>query len=81
MPPPIVPVPINFAPWLWGWPNRFLDRMNAAGSMVLLLGPYQPGDAGSSGIDTPELAASVPRPFDGYVWTNEIATIAPLLRR
>jgi glycerophosphoryl diester phosphodiesterase len=76
----MVPVPINFAGWLWGWPNRFLQRMRDAGSTVLLLGPYEPGDAGSSGIDTPELAAQVPAGFDGFVWTNEIAAIAPLLK-
>jgi glycerophosphoryl diester phosphodiesterase len=76
----IVPVPINFASWLWGWPNRFLDRMSGAGSAVLLLGPYSPGDAGSSGIDTAAEAAAVPPHFDGYVWTNEIEAVAPLLK-
>jgi glycerophosphoryl diester phosphodiesterase len=76
----IVPLPINFAAWMWGWPNRFLDRLHAAGSEVLLLGPYTPGDAGSSGIDTPAEAAEVPPQFDDYVWTNEIEAIAPLLR-
>jgi glycerophosphoryl diester phosphodiesterase len=77
----IVPVPINFAGWLWGWPNRFLDRMDDAGSTVLLLGPYNIGDAGSSGIDTPAELALVPAGFDGYIWTNEIETIAPLVGR
>ncbi|MDA6987011.1 hypothetical protein OSM86_23945, partial [Escherichia coli] len=23
----LVLVPINVAPWLWGWPDRFLERM------------------------------------------------------
>lgn len=76
----IVPVPDNVAPWLWGWPNRFLDRMAGAGSTVLLLGPYASGDAGSSGIDTAEAAAAVPPHFNGYVWTNEIGLVAPLLK-
>jgi glycerophosphoryl diester phosphodiesterase len=26
----MVLVPINVAPWLWGWPDRFLNRMTAA---------------------------------------------------
>jgi len=76
----IVPVPVNIAPWLWGWPNRFLARLRDAGSIVLLLGPYTAGDIGSSGIDTGAQAALVPKHFDGYVWTNEIATVAPLLK-
>lgn len=33
-------IPVNIAPWLWGWPDRFLDRMGAAGTNVYLLGPY-----------------------------------------
>lgn len=76
----IIPVPINFAGWLWGWPNSFLDRMENADSAVLLLGPYSPGDGGSSGIDTAAQAAAVPANFNGYVSTNEIGTVAPLLK-
>lgn len=76
----MVMVPQNFTWLVWGWPNRFLDRMAAAGSGVILIGPYRPGDAGTSGIDTAEQAAQVPKDFSGYVWTNEIATIAPILK-
>jgi glycerophosphoryl diester phosphodiesterase len=32
-------VPINVAPWLWGWPNRFLVRMASAGTEVFAAGP------------------------------------------
>ncbi len=77
----MVMVPINFAGLLWGWPNRFIGRMHDVGSKVILIGPFHPGDAGTSGIDTPEQAAAVPAGFAGYVWTNEIATIAPILGR
>jgi len=76
----MVMVPINFTWLVWGWPNRFLDRMRSVGSEVILIGPYSQGDAGTSGIDTADEAAAIPARFSGYVWTNEIATIAPLLR-
>jgi glycerophosphoryl diester phosphodiesterase len=33
-------IPINYAPWLWGWPNRFLQRMMAANTDIFLLGDY-----------------------------------------
>jgi len=75
-----VMVPINYAGWLWGWPNRFAQRIHDAGSEVILIGPYASGDPGTSGIDTAEDAALIPAGFSGYVWTNEIATIAPILR-
>ncbi|RYE08390.1 MAG: glycerophosphodiester phosphodiesterase [Hyphomicrobiales bacterium] len=73
-------VPINFAGWLWGWPNRFMQRMQDAGTNVILIGSYSAGDPGTSGIDTLEEAQAVPAHFPGFVWTNEITTIAPIIR-
>jgi glycerophosphoryl diester phosphodiesterase len=75
-----VMVPINAAPWLWGWPNRFLQRMRAAGSEVILLGPYTSGDPGTAGLDEIELLDSVPAGFGGYIWTNRIERIGPKLK-
>jgi len=75
----MVLVPINVAPFVWGWPHLFTERLRAAGSQVILLGPYEAGDPGTAGIDTPELLAQVPAGFDGYLWTNRIETIGPAL--
>jgi glycerophosphoryl diester phosphodiesterase len=75
----LVLVPVNIAPWLWGWPDRLLDRMNEANSTVFVLGPYRGGEF-SSGIDTPELWRRLPQNYSGGVWTNEIETIAALAR-
>jgi glycerophosphoryl diester phosphodiesterase len=71
-------LPVNVAPWLWGWPNLFIERMRAVGSKVILLGPYGPGDPGTAGIDTPEQLAQVPDGFSGYIWTNKIELIGKL---
>jgi Glycerophosphoryl diester phosphodiesterase len=68
----IVPVPVNYAFLLWGWPERFYARIQAAGSEVLLLGPFEAGDPGSAGIDTAEQWRLVPKGFPGYIWTNRI---------
>ncbi|CAN7683894.1 glycerophosphodiester phosphodiesterase family protein [Rhizobium sp. LjRoot98] len=76
----IVLVPINIAPWLWGWPDRFLDRMEGAGSRVFALGPYSGGDF-STGLDTPELISRLPQNYSGGIWTNEVETVASELRR
>ena len=72
-----VMVPLNVAPFLWGWPNLFLERLESAGSEVILLGPYAPGDPGTAGIDTLEQLAQVPESFSGYLWTNRIELIGP----
>lgn len=75
----LVLVPINIAPWLWGWPDRFLNRMEAAGSRVFALGPYSGGDF-STGLDTLELISRLPENYSGGIWTNEIGTIANTVR-
>jgi glycerophosphoryl diester phosphodiesterase len=45
-----------------------------------VLGPYRGGEF-SSGIDTPEQLARLPQNYSGGIWTNEIETIAPLVRK
>ncbi len=77
----LVMVPVNVGPYLWGWPNLFLQRMRDAGSEVILLGDYGAGDEGTMGIDTAEQFSRVPAGFDGYIWTNKIEVIGPLGRR
>lgn len=68
----LVPVPVNYAFLLWGWPEKFYNRMQAAGSDVILLGAYEKGDTGSAGIDDVETWSMVPIGFPGFIWTNRI---------
>lgn len=72
-------VPINVAPWLWGWPNRFLDRMEDAGTDVFALGPMRKGD-GTAGVDSLKELDQLPQDYSGGIWTNEIGLIADKLR-
>jgi glycerophosphoryl diester phosphodiesterase len=76
----MVLVPINVAPWLWGWPDQFLNRMEAANSAVFVLGPYSGGEF-STGVDTPEVFRRLPEKYSGGIWTNEIEMIARLARQ
>jgi glycerophosphoryl diester phosphodiesterase len=75
----LVLVPINVAPWLWGWPGRFVDRMEKAGSKVFLLGPYSGGDF-SKGIDSPADFDRVPADYAGGIYTNEIEAAASVYK-
>lgn len=72
-------VPVNIAPWLWGWPNRFLDRMDNVNSNVFVLGPYHGGEF-STGIDTPDDLKRLPDGFSGGIWTNDIEAISEVLK-
>jgi glycerophosphoryl diester phosphodiesterase len=76
----IVAVPMNYGPYLWGWPHKFTRRMKAVGTDVILWGPYD-GSGFSSGVDDIETLARVPAQFDGYIWTNRIEVIGPMVKR
>lgn len=75
----LIGVPQNYARFFWGWPHRFVKRMNDAGTDVILFGPYY-GGGFTSGIDDLDQLARVPEGFGGYVWTNRIEVIGPALK-
>jgi glycerophosphoryl diester phosphodiesterase len=72
-------VPVNYAPLLWGWPDRFLARMAGVSTEVFVVGPLD-GDF-SSGIDDETAYRALPSNFSGGIWTNRIDRIAPLARK
>jgi glycerophosphoryl diester phosphodiesterase len=73
-------VPINIAPWLWGWPHRFMNRFDAAGAQVFVLGPYR-GGGFTTGLDTPQDLERLPDGFSGGIWTNEIELVGRAFKR
>jgi len=72
----VVAVPINYAPWLWGWPNRFVARMRGVNTEVFVAGPYS---GASQGIDAAG-AAALPENYAGGIWTDDIEGVARLYR-
>jgi glycerophosphoryl diester phosphodiesterase len=72
-------VPLNFAPWLWGWPHKFRQRMQSAGVDVFALGPYD-GSFGTSGVDAVEQLSELPEGYAGGIWTNRIDRIGAAAR-
>jgi glycerophosphoryl diester phosphodiesterase len=76
----LVPLPHNYARWLWGWPNRMLGRMGAAGTEVFVLGALEREDF-SRGIDDALELRKLPPGYRGGIWTNRIDRIAPLVGR
>jgi glycerophosphoryl diester phosphodiesterase len=75
----LVLTPLNIGPWLWGWPNGFVQRMRQVGSAVFVQGDY--GGGWSVGIDTVEDLQRLPPGFTGGIWTDEIERIAKHLGR
>jgi glycerophosphoryl diester phosphodiesterase len=76
----LVLVPENLAPLLWGWPNRFVERMHRVGSEVYLRGPYGGRSRLPAGIDTAEQWQALPPAFPGGVWTDRIDLVATFRR-
>ena len=77
----LVPVPQNYAFLLWGWPVRFTERLQAAGSDVILVGPFTASDPGTAGLDEAGTWAAIPRGFPGFIWTNRIEKASDLARQ
>jgi glycerophosphoryl diester phosphodiesterase len=75
----VLTIPANIAPWLWGWPNRFLQRMAKANSMVVLLGDYG-GEGFSTPFDDPSQLEDIDPAYAGGIWTDRIDLIAPAVR-
>lgn len=76
----VVLVPVNLAPWLWGWPNLLIKRLRDVGSEIALIGPMDDNTGGAPSIDTLEQLALVPKDFSGYIWTNRIEVLGPAVR-
>lgn len=71
-------VPVNRRHWFAGWPNRAIARMHAVGARVILTGPYD-GHSFNGGLNRPDQLATVPARFDGYVWVEDMARLAPAI--
>lgn len=72
-------IPVNVAKWMWGWPDRFLDRMQDADTHVYLLGPYS-GGVFSEGLDDPQLIRQLPDGYSGGISTDALDLVMPLIK-
>ena len=70
-------VPLDYQWAFWGWPNRLIARIEAAGGHVLVIGPRDAAAPG--GLALPEQLGEVPASFNGYLWVEDIWTVGPAL--
>lgn len=66
-------VPEKLTTFLWGWPDKFLNRMDRADTRFIVVGGD--GSSFSSGFDTPEDIERLPSNYSGGIWTNRIESI------
>lgn len=72
-------IPHQIAPFLWGWPYKFQQRMESANTRIVLVKGTESGFSG--GFDTPADIKQLPDKFSGIIWTNRIDRIAPIFKR
>lgn len=71
-------IPEKIGPWLWGWSEKLIKRMDASNTRVITVA----GDGGwSEGFDTIEDLERLPNNYSGVIWTNRIDVIAPNIKQ
>ncbi|MEB9507359.1 glycerophosphodiester phosphodiesterase family protein [Bacillus anthracis] len=69
-------VPEKYASYLWGFPNKFINRMEKVNTRVILVA----GDGDwSEGFDKKSDLERLPKSYKGGIWTNRIDNIAPII--
>jgi len=70
-------LPQKYARFLWGWPHRFIQRMEDSNSLFVIVA----GDGQwSEGFDTVEDLNQLPKNYFGGIWTNRIDRIGPYIK-
>ncbi|MGY6531149.1 glycerophosphodiester phosphodiesterase family protein [Glycocaulis sp.] len=72
----VVLLPVSHTGLIWGWPRRFIERMEGVNTEVWLMGPFD-GAPNARGLDDPELKARIPEGVRVGIWTNRIEIINP----
>jgi len=71
-------LPEKYARFIWGWPDKFLQRMDSVNTKVVIVA----GDGNwSEGFDQKVDLERLPANFFGEIWTNRIEAIAPEFNR
>ena len=64
-----VHLPVEYARFLWGWPNKLVKRLDRGNTRLVLV---QRSGAWSVGFDSAEDLERVPESFSGVIWTDRI---------
>jgi glycerophosphoryl diester phosphodiesterase len=70
-------IPEKIAPFLWGWSGKFISRMEKSNTRVIVVAG---GGGFSEGFDSTKDLERLPANYNGWIWTNRIDTIAPLIQ-
>lgn len=66
-------LPLEYARFLWGWPDRFLRRMDRVNTRVVIV---KKQGQWSGGFDSPEDLEEIPDNYHGVIWTDRIDLVS-----
>jgi len=66
-------IPLKYAKFLWGWPSKFVKRMDSVNTRVVIVAG---NGKWSEGFDTIESLSLIPDNYNGYVWTNRVDRVS-----
>lgn len=66
-------IPILYAKYLWGWPNKFVERMESVNTQVVII---EGNGKWSEGFDSLESLDNIPDGYTGYIWTNRTDVVS-----
>ncbi len=70
-------LPVQYARLLWGWPAKFLQRMDKVNSRVVVV---QYVNGWSDGFDSETDLLKLPENYTGSIWTDRIDVMGPALK-
>ena len=71
-------IPEKYTPLMWGYPSKFLKRMEKVDTRVILVA----GKGNwSEGFDQEQDLERIPQNYTGGIWTNRIDLIAPAIKK
>ncbi len=79
----VLMIPSNIGSLLWGWPNKFLGRMERAGTSVFVWDEMSLKDmrtGRSKGLNSVQDLQKLPSEYSGGIWTDNIEVIGPQIR-
>ena len=64
---------------LWGWPNRFLQRMAEANVQIIIAQDVAGGQI--KGLTDVNQYGDIANSYNGYIWIDKISELGPALKR
>lgn len=70
-------LPIKYSKFVWGWPDKFSDRLEKSNSRLVIVN----GDGKwSTGFNSEEDLKMLPDSFNGTIWTDRIDILGPIFK-